>query len=343
MSPEHRWELMMNPRVWLYQTPCDILIKASNGASDFGNKFGQPLICGSLLTFEHDENGKLYAYDKVIMLAGGVGFAAARDAIKGTPEPGEKVVVMGGDNYRIGMGGGAVSSVATGQYANAIELNAVQRANPEMQKRVSNVIRALAESDSNPIVSIHDHGAGGHLNALSELVEATGGHIDLNALPVGDKTLSAKEIVGNESQERMGMVLHADDIERVARIAERERSPLYVVGETTADDRFVFEQADGVKPIDLAMADMFGNSPKTVMTDNTVVNTYADLEYSSDKIEDYVRDVLSLEAVASKDWLTNKVDRSVTGKVARQQCQGEIQLPLSDCGVVALDYRARRA
>ncbi|MDE6523938.1 MAG: phosphoribosylformylglycinamidine synthase, partial [Paramuribaculum sp.] len=341
MSPEHRWELMMNPRVWLYQTPCDILIKASNGASDFGNKFGQPLICGSLLTFEHDENGKLYAYDKVIMLAGGVGFAAARDAIKGTPEPGEKVVVMGGDNYRIGMGGGAVSSVATGQYANAIELNAVQRANPEMQKRVSNVIRALAESDSNPIVSIHDHGAGGHLNALSELVEATGGHIDLNALPVGDKTLSAKEIVGNESQERMGMVLHADDIERVARIAERERSPLYVVGETTADDRFVFEQADGVKPIDLAMADMFGNSPKTVMTDNTVVNTYADLEYSSDKIEDYVRDVLSLEAVASKDWLTNKVDRSVTGKVARQQCQGEIQLPLSDCGVVALDYRGK--
>ena len=140
MSPGHRWELMMNPRVWLYQTPCDILIKASNGASDFGNKFGQPLICGSLLTFEHDENGKLYAYDKVIMLAGGVGFAAARDAIKGTPEPGEKVVVMGGDNYRIGMGGGAVSSVATGQYANAIELNAVQRANPEMQKRVSNVI-----------------------------------------------------------------------------------------------------------------------------------------------------------------------------------------------------------
>ncbi|MDE5721059.1 MAG: phosphoribosylformylglycinamidine synthase [Paramuribaculum sp.] len=341
MSPEHRWELMMNPRVWLYQTPCDILIKASNGASDFGNKFGQPLICGSLLTFEHDENGKLYAYDKVIMLAGGVGFAAARDAIKGTPEPGEKVVVMGGDNYRIGMGGGAVSSVATGQYANAIELNAVQRANPEMQKRVSNVIRALAESDSNPIVSIHDHGAGGHLNALSELVEATGGHIDLDALPVGDKTLSAKEIVGNESQERMGMVLHADDIERVARIAERERSPLYVVGETTADDRFVFEQADGVKPIDLAMADMFGNSPKTVMTDNTVVNTYADLEYSSDKIEDYVRDVLSLEAVASKDWLTNKVDRSVTGKVARQQCQGAIQLPLSDCGEVALDYRGK--
>ena len=341
MSPEHRWEMMMDPRAWLYQTPCDILIKASNGASDFGNKFGQPLICGSLLTFEHEENGKKYAYDKVIMLAGGVGFAAKKDAIKGEPVANEKVVVMGGDNYRIGMGGGAVSSVETGQYDNSIELNAVQRANPEMQKRVSNVIRALAESDDNPIISIHDHGAGGHLNALSELVEATGGKIDINALPIGDKTLSAKEIVGNESQERMGMVLKQDDIEYVKRIADRERAPFYVVGETTGDDRFVFEQKDGVKPIDLAMADMFGNSPKTVMKDSTVTTTYKDVEYDAAHIEDYLRDVLSLEGVACKDWLTNKVDRSVTGKIARQQCQGEIQLPLSDCGVVSLDYQGK--
>ncbi len=341
MAPEHRWELMMNPRVWLYQTPCDILIKASNGASDFGNKFGQPLICGSLLTFEHEENGKQYAYDKVIMLAGGVGFAAKKDALKGHPVANEKVVVMGGDNYRIGMGGGAVSSVETGQYDNAIELNAVQRANPEMQKRVSNVIRALAESDNNPIVSIHDHGAGGHLNALSELVEETGGKIHIDALPVGDKTLSAKEIVGNESQERMGLVIEEKDIDYVRTIAERERAPFYVVGETTGDDRFVFEQADGVKPIDLGMADMFGNSPKTVLTDTTVNVKYKDAVYDENRIEEYLTDVLSLEAVACKDWLTNKVDRSVTGKVARQQCQGEIQLPLSDCGVVALDYRGK--
>lgn len=341
MSPDHRWELMCNPRVWLYQTPCDILIKASNGASDFGNKFGQPLICGSLLTFEHDENGRLYAYDKVIMLAGGVGFAAEKDAIKGTPEPGEKVVVMGGDNYRIGMGGGAVSSVETGQYDNSIELNAVQRANPEMQKRVSNVIRALAEAEENPIVSIHDHGAGGHLNALSELVEETGGKIELDALPVGDPTLSAKEIVGNESQERMGFVIDEQHIEYVKRIADRERAPMYVVGETTGDDRFVFERNDGVKPINLAMADMFGNSPKTVMKDSTVKIEYLPVSTDEAEIENYLRDVLSLEAVACKDWLTNKVDRSVTGKIARQQCQGEIQLPLSDCGVVALDYRGK--
>ena len=342
LSPDMKWELMMNPRVWLYQTPAEILIKASNGASDFGNKFGQPLICGSVLTFEHSEDGRRYGYDKVIMLAGGVGYADAKDAQKGEPKPGQKVVVSGGDNYRIGMGGGAVSSVNTGSYANAIELNAVQRANPEMQKRVSNVIRALAESPVNPIVSIHDHGAGGHLNALSELVEATGGHIDMSALPVGDPTLSAKEIIGNESQERMGFVINAEDIPLVERIAQRERAPMYVVGETTGDHRFVFEQADGVKPIDLEMADMFGNSPKTVMTDHTVERRYAEPEVSDDKLDEYLHDVLSLEAVACKDWLTNKVDRSVTGKVARQQCQGELQLPLSDCGVVALDYRGRK-
>lgn len=341
LSPEHRWELASNPRVWLYQTPAEILIKASNGASDFGNKFGQPLICGSLLTFEHAENGRLYAYDKVIMLAGGVGYAAKKDAIKGTPVAGEKVVVMGGDNYRIGMGGGAVSSVETGQYDNSIELNAVQRANPEMQKRVANVIRALAEGDNNPVVSVHDHGAGGHLNALSELVEETGGHIDMDALPVGDKTLSAKEIVGNESQERMGFVINAEDIPYVERVAQRERAPMYVVGETTGDHRFVFTDKKNRRPIDLEMADMFGNSPKTVMHDVTVEQTYKAPEYEASEINRYVRDVLSLEAVACKDWLTNKVDRSVTGKVARQQCQGEIQLPLSDCGVVALDYTAK--
>lgn len=336
---DRAWErCTMPPRPWLYQSPEEILIKASNGASDFGNKFGQPLICGSLLTFEHQEDKRQLAYDKVIMLAGGVGFANKRDAIKGTPSPHQEVVVMGGDNYRIGMGGGAVSSVNTGQYDNAIELNAVQRANPEMQKRVSNVIRALAEAKENPIISIHDHGAGGHLNALSELVEETGGKINIDALPVGDPTLSSKEIIGNESQERMGMVVEQKDVEHIRKIAERERAPYYVVGETTGDHRFVFEQKDGIKPIDLGMKDMFGNSPKTVMNDVTTHHQFTNAEYDISKLNDYVQNVLQLEAVACKDWLTNKVDRSITGKIARQQCQGEIQLPLSDCGVVALDF-----
>lgn len=319
--------------------------------SDFGNKFGQPLICGSVLTFEHQEGSSAepqpkYAYDKVIMLAGGVGYGKKRDCLKKEPQKGNKVVVVGGDNYRIGLGGGSVSSVDTGRYSNGIELNAVQRANPEMQKRAYNLVRALVEEDTNPVVSIHDHGSAGHLNCLSELVEECGGEIDMAALPIGDKTLSAKEIIANESQERMGLLIDEQHIDHVRKIAERERAPLYVVGETTGDAHFSFKQADGVKPFDLDVAQMFGHSPKTIMKDETVEHHYAPVAYSQatenpEKIQEYLERVLQLEAVACKDWLTNKVDRSVTGKIARQQCQGEIQLPLSDCGVVALDYRGK--
>ncbi len=353
------WEDILPVRKWLYQTPEQILIKASNGASDFGNKFGQPLICGSLLTFEHCEGNEKYAYDKVIMLAGGVGYGTKRDCLKKEPQKGNKVVVVGGDNYRIGLGGGSVSSVDTGRYSNGIELNAVQRANPEMQKRAYNLVRALCEGNVNPVVSIHDHGSAGHLNCLSELVEECGGRIDMAKLPIGDKTLSSKEIIANESQERMGLLIDEKHIDDVRKIAERERAPMYVVGETTGDAHFSFEQGDGIRPFDLDVAQMFGHSPKTIMKDNTVRRNYARLAYDNctDKtqadngcqqaaghtqLDTYVSRVLQLEAVACKDWLTNKVDRSVTGKIARQQCQGEIQLPLSDCGVVALDYRGRK-
>lgn len=336
------WENILPVRKWLYQTPEQILIKASNGASDFGNKFGQPLICGSVLTFEHQEDGQKLAYDKVIMLAGGVGYSKKRDCLKKQPQKGNKVVVVGGDNYRIGLGGGSVSSVDTGRYTSGIELNAIQRANPEMQKRAYNLVRALVEEKENPVVSIHDHGSAGHLNCLSELVEDCGGEIDMIKLPIGDKTLSAKEIIANESQERMGLLIDERHLEHVKAIAERERAPLYVVGETTGDAHFSFVQADGVKPFDLDVAQMFGHSPKTIMTDETVEHHYENATYCQDQIDAYLDNVLRLEAVACKDWLTNKVDRSVTGKIARQQCQGELQLPLSDCGVVALDYRGKQ-
>lgn len=336
------WEELLPLRKWLYQTPEQILIKASNGASDFGNKFGQPLICGSVLTFEHQENNTFYGYDKVIMLAGGIGYGTQRDCLKGKPETGNKIVVMGGDNYRIGLGGGSVSSVETGRYSNGIELNAIQRANAEMQKRTYNVVRALCEEDENPIVSIHDHGSAGHVNCLSELVEENGGLIHMDKLPIGDQTLSAKEIIANESQERMGLLIREEAIDHVRKIAERERAPMYVVGKTTGDARFAFEQADGKRPFDLAVSQMFGSSPKTFMIDQTVEHHYANPEYEISKLHEYLTRVLQLEAVACKDWLTNKVDRSVTGKVARQQCQGELQLPLSDCGVVALDFRGEK-
>mgnify|MGYP000958171710 FL=1 len=334
------WEQFTTPREWLYQTPEDILIKASNGASDFGNKFGQPLICGSVQTFEHFENGKKFGFDKVIMQAGGVGYGRKQDSIKDEPQPGDKVVLLGGDNYRIGMGGGAVSSVATGEYAGAIELNAVQRSNPEMQKRAYNAIRAASEETENPIISIHDHGAGGHLNCLSELVEATGGRIDMENLPIGDPTLSAKEIVGNESQERMGFVVKEENIDKLRRIAERERSPFYVIGEATGDMQFTFvNNKTGDKPIDLKLEDMFGKAPRTVLNDRTVEETFEEPAHRAGNLVKYLENVLQLEAVACKDWLTNKVDRSVTGRIAMQQTAGSIQLPLNDCAVVALDYQ----
>ncbi len=336
------WEQAVEARDWLYQTPMDILIKASNGASDFGNKFGQPLICGSVLTFEHEEDARKVGFDKVIMQAGGIGYGKIDQALKDTPKTGDKIVILGGENYRIGMGGAAVSSADTGEFASGIELNAVQRSNPEMQKRAANAVRGMVESDENFIVSIHDHGAGGHLNCLSELVEDTGGKIDLDALPVGDPTLSDKEIIGNESQERMGLVIGEQHLDTLHKIADRERSPMYTVGDVTGDDRFTFQsKTKGNKPMDLAMEDMFGSSPKTIMTDKTINRAYSDITYNTDNFYDYLDQVLQLEAVACKDWLTNKVDRCVGGKVAKQQCAGPLQLPLNNVGVMALDYKGK--
>ncbi|MFV8282405.1 phosphoribosylformylglycinamidine synthase [Christiangramia marina] len=342
LEEDRPWENGMKKRAWLYQTPMDILIKASNGASDFGNKFGQPLISGSVLTFEHSEHERSLGYDKVIMLAGGIGYGKKDQALKDIPEENDRIVVLGGENYRIGMGGAAVSSADTGAFSSGIELNAIQRSNPEMQKRAANAVRGMVESENNPIVSIHDHGAGGHLNCLSELVEEKGGKIDLDSLPVGDPTLSAKEIIGNESQERMGLVIGEKDLDTLRRVADRERSPMYEVGNVTGDYRFTFEgMKSGDKPMDLALADMFGSSPKTIMEDRTITRNYEKLNYQQEKIHEYLQQVLQLEAVACKDWLTNKVDRCVSGRVAKQQTAGPLQLPLNNCGVMALDYKGK--
>ncbi len=360
-NSDRNWEKSFPERKWLYQTPMDILIKASNGASDFGNKFGQPLITGSILTFEHSEipsnspeggepKPRKLGYDKVIMQAGGIGYGKLDQAIKKKPQEGDKIVILGGENYRIGMGGAAVSSADTGTFGSGIELNAIQRSNPEMQKRAANAIRAFVESDISPIVSIHDHGAGGHLNCLSELVEETGGLINLDKLPVGDPTLSAKEIIGNESQERMGLVIGKENIDLLQKIADRERAPMYQVGEVTNNHRFTFaSEKTGEKPMDFALEDMFGSSPKVVMNDKTIKRNYSKLETNIEistnefgfTVIPALEKMLQLEAVACKDWLTNKVDRCVGGKVAKQQCVGPLQLPLNNVGVMALDFQGK--
>ena len=335
-----KWE--KPARKWLYQTPQEILTKASNGASDYGNKFGQPLICGSVLTFEHEEGDKNYGFDKVIMLAGGVGYGKKKEALKKPVTANEKIVIMGGDNYRIGMGGSAVSSVDTGAFNQALELNAVQRSNPEMQKRVANAVRAMVELEDNTITSIHDHGAGGHLNCLSELVEDTGGTIDVKKLPVGDETLSAKEVLGNESQERMGLVIKKEAAGYLKRVAERERAPYYEVGEAADDHELKFENGDEGSPFNLKLNHLFGSSPKTILEDQEKPSAFSDPTLDENKIEEYLSNVLQLEAVACKDWLTNKVDRCVTGRVATQQTCGELQLPLNNVAVMALDFKSNK-
>ena len=333
------WENKIESREWLYQNPIDILIKASNGASDFGNKFGQPLIVGSILTFENNDKNEIQSYDKVIMLAGGIGYANKKHAIKEKPSKDDLIVIMGGDNYRIGMGGAAVSSADTGQFSSGIELNAIQRSNPEMQKRVANAIRGTIENKNNCIVSIHDHGAGGHLNCLTELVEETGGFIELDNLPIGDPTLSNKEIIGNESQERMGLIIKKENIDEFIRICEREKAPVYVVGKVSDDNNFkIYSKKSNKSCVDLNLKHFFGSSPKTILTDNSISKSYNKISYDSRHIHNYLEDLISLEAVGCKDWLTNKVDRCVGGKVAKQQCVGQLQLPLNNCGVMALDF-----
>ena len=339
---EKEWEKNICERKWLYQSPVEILIKASNGASDFGNKFGQPLISGSVFTFENDNNGEIQSYDKVIMLAGGIGFANKNHSIKNKPKKDDLIVIMGGDNYRIGMGGAAVSSADTGEFSTGIELNAIQRSNPEMQKRVANAIRGTVENDENCIVSIHDHGAGGHLNCLTELVEETGGFIELDNLPIGDPTLSNKEIIGNESQERMGLIIKRENIHEFIQICERERAPVYIVGKVTDDGRFtIYSEKTNLKCVDLDLGHFFGSSPQTILKDKSVSKKYNQIKYSTKLVHRYVEQLFSLESVGCKDWLTNKVDRCVGGKVAKQQCVGELQLPLNNCGVMALDFSTR--
>ncbi|MEP5613393.1 MAG: phosphoribosylformylglycinamidine synthase [Cyclobacteriaceae bacterium] len=335
-----KWE--KTPRKWLYQTPQEILTKASNGASDYGNKFGQPLICGSVLTFEHEEGDKKFGYDKVIMQAGGIGYGKKKEALKKQVSACEKIVVMGGDNYRIGMGGGAVSSVDTGAFNQSLELNAVQRSNPEMQKRVANAVRAMVELEDNTITSIHDHGAGGHLNCLSELVEENGGTIELGKLPVGDETLSNKEVLGNESQERMGLVIGKENLDYLKRVSERERAPFYEVGEAGDNHELTFTNDGSPSPFDLKLEHLFGSSPKTILEDKTSNANFSELQYSQEEINSYLETVLQLEAVACKDWLTNKVDRCVTGRVATQQTCGELQLPLNNVSVMALDFKSNK-
>jgi phosphoribosylformylglycinamidine synthase len=328
----------MPKRDWLYQSPVEILIKATDGAGHYGNMIGQPLINGAVLSFEHEQNGIKYGYDKVIMLASGIGSVRSDYLEKGEIKPGMLVVILGGKNYRIGLGGGSASSVDLSSEGNTIDLSSVQRSDPTMQRKVLETMRhfCLTNFDYNPFISTHDLGAGGNFTATSEVLrDANGGEIYLDALPLGNTSLTHMELMCNESQERMLVVIREEDLSLLEQVALREDCPFYVVGRTTGDSRITFhDRRTGAKPFDMSVVDLFGKLPKIVITDSAVEHHFSPFAYDSQEpVSDYLRMVLLLPDVGSKSYLTSKLDRSVGGLIAQQQCVGPLQVPVADYGL----------
>ena len=328
-------------------SPLEILIEASNGASDYGNCFGEPLIYGFTRTYGMRLPDGYRSWYKPIMYSVGAGQIREGQTAKGSPERGMLVVQVGGPAYRIGMGGGAASSMEQGQNVQELDFNAVQRGDPEMEQRVNRLMRACVElGDENPIVSAHDLGAGGDCNALPEIVEPAGAVIDLRAIPVGDKTLSVLEIWGNESQERNALLIRPAELHVLETMAARENVPLAVVGEVTGDGVLVLrDSVDGTRPVDLPLDDILGQLPPKKFEFQRRAprgGARADLEPlvvpPAEEFRRVLEDVLRLPAITSKRFLTSKVDLDVTGLVIQRQLIGPRHLPLSDYAVIAQTY-----
>jgi len=323
-------------------SPLKIEIEASNGASDYGNKFGEPVIAGFTRSFGlRLPGGERREWLKPIMFTGGIGQIDERHVDKGRPEPGMLVVKVGGPAYRIGMGGGAASSLVQGANVAELDFNAVQRGDAEMEQKLNRVIRACVElGASNPVVSIHDQGAGGNCNVLKELVAPAGGVVEVRAIPVGDETLSVLEIWGAEYQENDALLLRPEHVHLFAALCERERVPHAVVGRVTGDGRMVLhDERDGSIPVDLELADVLGEMPQKTFRLDRVAPPREPLRLPDGlTVRRALERVLRLLQVGSKRFLTTKVDRSVTGLVARQQCVGPLQLTVADVAVIAQSH-----
>jgi phosphoribosylformylglycinamidine synthase len=319
-----------------------IEIEASNGASDYGNKFGEPLIQGFTRSFDMVlPNGERWAYLKPIMFAGGIGQIDDRHIAKAEPERGMRILQVGGPAYRVGFGGGAASSMLQGENAAELDFNAVQRGDAEMEQKMNRVIRACNEMGAGSLIEvIHDQGAGGPGNVLKELVETTGGRIDIRRIRVGDPTMSVLEIWVAEYQERNGLLVRAENLPRFESICEREKVGCENLGEVTGDRRFVVEDSrDGSTPEDLDLAEVLGNIPQKTFEDRRVDPKLAPLSLPAGlTVRAALERVLRLLAVGSKRFLTNKVDRSVTGLIARQQCCGPLQATVADVAVIAQSH-----
>lgn len=322
--------------------PLQIEIEASNGASDYGNKFGEPVIQGFTRSFGMRlPNGERREWVKPIMFTGGVGQMDSRHTEKKRPEKGMLVIKVGGPAYRIGIGGGAASSVLAGELSKDLDFNAVQRGDAEMEQKMNRVIRACIEmGDKNPIVSIHDQGAGGNCNVLKELVYPAGARIDVRKIPLGDETLSVLEIWGAEYQESNALLIRPEDIGIFEEICKREKVPFAQIGEVTGDGYIVlYDEKDGSTPVNLELRKILGDMPqKRFNLERTKPHNRPLKLPEGLTIKEALERVLRLLSVGSKRFLTNKVDRSVTGLVAQQQCVGPLQLSVSDVAVIAQSH-----
>lgn len=344
------YELPWEDKSFIYPenlaSPLEIEIQASNGASDYGNKFGEPVIQGFTRSFGMRlPNGERIEWVKPIMFTGGIGQIDSRHIEKGMPEKGMLVVKIGGPAYRIGIGGGSASSVVAGELAEELDFNAVQRGDAEMEQKLNRVIRACIEmGDRNPIVSIHDQGAGGNCNVVKEIIYPAGARIEIRDILVGDNTLSVLEIWGAEYQENNAILIRTEDIELFQEMCKREKVPYSVIGQITGDGYIVLhDETDGSTPVNLPLNKILGEMPQKTFRLNRIPHELQPLTLPQatsihELVKDAIQRVLRLLSVGSKRFLTNKVDRSVTGLIARQQCVGPLQLTVSDVAVIAQSH-----
>ena len=334
---------------WEQPLPCPanlasaltIEIEASNGASDYGNKFGEPLIQGFTRSFDlRVEGGERWGWLKPIMFTGGIGQIDDRHIKKERAAKGMLIVQVGGPAYRVGFGGGAASSMLQGENAAELDFNAVQRGDAEMEQKMNRVIRACNEMGGRTLIEvIHDQGAGGPANVLKELVEHSGGRIEIRKIRVGDPTMSVLEIYVAEYQERNGLLIRPENIQQFLAICEREKVACEVLGEVTGDLRFVVsDEQDGSTPVDVELKEVLGHIPQKTFEDSRIPRRGGSRTAPTASVRDHLRNVLRLVSVGSKRFLTNKVDRSVTGLIAQQQCCGPLQLTVGDVAVVAQSH-----
>lgn len=323
-------------------SPLQIEIEASNGASRYGNEFGEPVIQGFTRSFGMKlPDGERSEWIKPIMFTGGIGQIPDGNIKKDEPKIGMKIVQVGGPAYNIGFGGGAASSMMQGENKEELDFNAVQRGDAEMEQKMNRVVRACVELGTlNPIRSAHDQGALGPANVLKELVEKSGGKIEIRKIRLGDTTLSVLVIWVAEYQERLGFLIDADRVEEFISICEREKVFPEILGEVTGDGRFVVHDSnDDSTPVNFDLERVLGKMPQKTFSDTRIPLALKPLELPEDlTMCEALERVLRNVAVGSKRFLTNKVDRSVTGLVARQQCVGPLQLPLADVAVIAQSH-----